>query len=146
MKTIFAVTLLAVTTVASAQYDPFRNVRDDMCLGIKKNLKTETAVCQGAKNIQEVMSAKVGKNLTAAESDFRALGFYVYGPVDIGVVDDSGTSGIFSHQRWLLNAAGKRVGVLSIDGWHNYSMEARGRVDTRYNLKGEIVSIAIKDF
>lgn len=146
MKSILAVSLLMSSLAAFAwpESSALDDVREDICSAIKIDYKTDTAICTGAKNVREVLVAKVGDKLTPAE--YKALGFYTYGAIDIGVVPDADTNAIFSYTRWLVNAAGKKVGVLSIDGWENYQMESRGRVDSKYNMKGEIVWIAIKDF
>ena len=142
MKSLIALSLLFSAFSAFA-YSPFEDVTDEVCKRMKVDLKNDTAICWGAKDVKTVLGAKVGNNLTAAEG--TALGFYTLGPIDIGIVPDADTNGIFSYTRWLVDASGKKVGILDINGWENYEMESRGRVDARYNLKGEIVWMAVKE-
>lgn len=144
MKTLIAFAFL-VTSVSAFAWPERSNldgVPEDVCKGIRINYEKDTAICTGASNIKVVLSAKPGKNLTSAEH--AALGWYTYGSIDMGVVVDADTNQIFSYTRWLLDGSGKKVGVLSIDGWENYEMEDSGRTDARYNMKGEIVWIALK--
>lgn len=139
MKTIIAITLLVSSLSAFASN--LDGVREDMCKEIKIDYKKEIATCK-ATNAKAVLAAKVGGKLTDAE--YKALGFETYGSIDLGVISDADTNELFFYYRWLTDAAGKKVGVLLINGWENYEMQQSGRTDTRYNLKGEIVSIELK--
>ncbi|MES2529215.1 MAG: hypothetical protein V4598_19165 [Bdellovibrionota bacterium] len=143
MKTIIVLSLLMSSLSAFAWPDQsnLEGVREDMCKDIKINYKTEVATCT-ASNAKAVLAAKVGGKVE--DASYAALGFHTYGSIDLGVVVDADTNELFFYHRWLLDGAGKKVGVLLINGWENYEMRQSGRTDTRYNLKGEIVSIELK--
>ncbi len=144
MKTIIVLSLLMSSLTAFAWPDQsnLEGVREDMCKDIKIDYKTDTATCT-ASNAKAVLAAKVGGKI--ADASYAALGFHTYGSIDLGVVVDADTNEIYFYHRWLTDAAGKKVGVLLINAWENYEMRQTGRTDTRYNLKGEIVSIELKE-
>ena len=141
MKSFIVLTLL-VSAFSAFAYSPLEDVTEDICKKMKL-VNNETGICWGAKDVKTVLGAKVGNNLTTAE--YSAIGFYTLGPIEMNIVPDADTNHIFSYTRWLVDASGKKVGILDINGWENYEMDARGRVDARYNLKGEVVWIAVKD-
>lgn len=143
MKTIIALSLLmsSLSAFAWPQTSRLDDLREDMCIDADIDHQKEIAICK-ASNAKAVLAAKVGGKIT--EASYLALGFHTYGSIDLGVIADADTNGIFSYHRWLVDAAGKKVGVLHIDGWENYEMVDSGRTDTRYNLKGEIVSVELK--
>ncbi len=59
-------------------------------------------------------------------------------------MSDDSTDSIYSYRRALLDkTAGKRIGVVAIDGYANSESEIRIKITTRFNAKGKIVSIKV---
>lgn len=139
--TLSLIALIFLSLSAQADYnDPFQDVSEEACPDRTFDKTNEILYCK-AENSKEVLSAKIGGQFKSA--DLKKLGFFTYSAVDIGLVPDADSSTAYFYTRWLVNSAGKKVGVVTIEGWHNSEMESSARFDTTYNLKGQVVSIQI---
>lgn len=140
MKITLVVALIFASSLSLARYNPFEGVDSELCPDMKVTGRDSFAICQ-AENKNVVLSAKTGANLTASES--RVLKFNTYGAVDLGLVPDDSSDTAYFYSRWLVTPMGQKVGVMTIEGWTNSEMESSAKFTVRYNLKGQIVSIAI---
>ncbi len=141
MKIILASALLFSALSAIAGSSVLESVPDEVCKNIKIDYNKEIATCT-AKDSKRILAAKVGATLTSEE--YAMLDFSPLGPIELGVIPDADTSSIYSYTKYLNDKNGATVGILTIDGYVNSEIEMKGRVDTRYNLKGEVVSIELK--
>lgn len=116
----------------------FNVISDKFCPEKELSKDAETISCK-ASNAKAVKAAKVGDELTS--KDYKQLGFSNAYAVDIGLVPDADSNTAYFYTRWLLNEDGKKVGVITIEGWFNEEMEDSSRFYIRYNLKGEAVVI-----
>ncbi len=134
MKTIIAVTLLMSSLSAFAHV--FEGVSEEFCKDMQ--IVSDSVVHCTAANSQTVLAAKKG-------GDILAVPFNTYGAIDLGVIADADSNNAYFYSKWLVDASGKKVGVLTINGYYNSEMDVAGRVDVRYNMKGEIVSLEDKE-
>ena len=143
MKAIIALTLLmsSLSVFAWPGDHVFNGVPDEQCP--ERTIVSDSVIVCKSANTKIVLAAKKAGDVSAAE--YAKLGFYTYDAVDLGVIVDADTSGAYFYTKWLVDAGGKKVGVLTINGYHNSEMEVSGRVDVRYNLKGQIVSMESKE-
>lgn len=143
MKTILSLAALLLASAAIASpYSALEGVPEELCPEIKIDYKKDIGTCK-ASNAKVVLAAKTGAKITTEE--YKKLKFEVYGPIELGIIPDADSNSAYFYTNWLVDTAGKKVGIKTISGWYNTEMEASGRVDTRYNLKGEIVQIELKE-
>jgi hypothetical protein len=142
MKSILGL-VLALFSLSVFAYSPFQDVPAELCPQLKSERNSDVAFCK-ADNSKVVLAAKTGAKLTDAE--YKKFKFDFIDAVTLGIIPDADSNQIFFYKNKLVDGNGKLVGYKSINGWENYEMEARGRVDVRYNLKGQIVSIELKQF
>ncbi len=129
------------SAIASDLRYSFDVMDDKFCVEKELSADEETIYCK-ASNAKAVGAAKAGTELT--DSEYKKLGFHTAAAVDVGLVPDADSNTAYFYTRWLLNDDGDKVGVLTIEGWYNEEMEDSARFYTRYNLKGETVSIQSK--
>lgn len=139
---LMAMVAFASATASANRSSYFDDVDSSFCKDIEIDYKRDIATCV-ASDADEVKKAKVGKALTAAE--IRGLKFPTVNAVDVGIVPDDSSDTVYFFRRWLVNAKGYRVGVITFEGWHNTEMELAARFDIRYNLKGEPVLLSMKE-
>ena len=138
MKYLFG--LLALVSL-NALADDFHDVSEELCPEIKVDRMKKMATCK-ATNANQVLLGNVGDSVKGP----LPSGFNLYNAIEIGIIPDDSSSDIYFYTRWLLDKSRKKkIGVLTINGWQNSEWRASGRVDVRYNMKGEIVSITLKD-
>lgn len=143
MKSLLSlVAVLFSTAVLAGPYSALEGVPAELCPDIKIDYKNDIGTCK-ASNAKVVLAAKTGAKITTEE--YRKIKFEVYGPIELGIIPDADSNSAYFYTNWLVDTAGKKVGIKTISGWYNSEMEASGRVDVRYNLKGEIVKIELKD-
>lgn len=139
MKNVILVALsVLVALPALARYSRFEGIREVFCPTPSIDYDKDVLTC-GVSNADVVISARVGKALTADES--KNLGFFIYGAVDLGIVPDADSDTAYFYTRWLLNPRGEKVGVLTIEGWTNSEMEDSAQFRVRYDLQGEVVIV-----
>lgn len=138
MKTRFIFsTLLSLASLSTfAATSPFDSISEKLCKDPKFDYKNDTVSCT-ADNAVEVEDARIGAKLTKKE--LSNLKFSLYDAVTAGFVVDADSNTAYFYTRWLLNDEGKKVGVITMEGWYNSEMESSARFDLRYNLKGEMV-------
>lgn len=137
MKSVFGLVLTIFSMSVFAYYSPFDGVREEICPELREQKNADIAFCK-ADNAKAVLAAKKGaKVATPVKVSF-------YNAIDLGIIPDADSNDAFFYVNWLVDSTGKKVGYLTINGWFNTEMESRGRVDTRYNLKGQVVSIELK--
>ena len=134
MKTIIAATILMSSLSAFAHV--FDGVSEEFCRD-KKIVSSSLVHCEGA-DAQTVLGAKKA-------GDVYSVPFDTYGAIDLGVIPDADSNNAYYFSKWLVDASGKKVGVLTINGYYNSEMRTTGRVDVRYNMKGEIISLEDKE-
>lgn len=137
MKTFIAVSFLMSSLSAFAWQEThvFEGVTEEYCKD-KKIVSSSVIQCTAA-NSQTVLAAKKGR-------DILSVPFNTFGAIDLGVIADADSNNAYFYSKWLVDDSGKKVGVLTINGYYNTEMEVTGRVDVRYNMKGEIVSLEHK--
>ncbi len=138
MKIIIALTILmsSLSAFAWPEDHVFDGVPEEFCKE-KKIVSSSVVHCKAA-NSEAVLAAKKG-------GDIISVPFNTYGAIDLGVIVDADSNNAYFYSKWLVDANGKKVGVLTINGYYNTEMEVAGRVDVRYNMKGEIVSLEDKE-
>lgn len=142
VKKLLIVLLALGTCSAYAQgFSYFEDVTEEFCADKKIDYRNDSVYCK-ASNSQVVIKAKVGATVTAAE--YKKLGFYTFEAVEAGMVPDDSSHTAYFYTRWLLDGTGKKVGIITIEGWTNSEMETAARFDVRYNLKGEVVMASAK--
>lgn len=145
MKTTLALLLLITSFTAFARNTIAISIDDTVegfCPDYKMDTKNDIAYCK-ASNAKEVIKAKVGAALT--DQELKALGFEIRGAIDVHLVPDADSDIAYFYTRWLVNSAGKKVGIITIEGWFNTEMDASERFDVRYNLKGQAVMVSSHD-
>lgn len=135
MKSVLGLVLAFFSLSAFAYYSPFQDVPSEICPDLKE--VKDVAFCK-AQNSKAVLAAKKGDKVTTP------VKVIFYNAIDLGIIPDADSNDAFFYVNWLVDSNGKKVGYLTINGWFNTEMESRGRVDTRYNLKGQVVSIELK--
>ena len=139
MKKYLLITAMVFGTSAFADLSySFDVLSESFCPEKEISKDAETISCK-ASNAKAVKEAKIGDELTS--KDYKRLGFTNSYAVDIGLVPDADSNTAYFYTRWLLNEDGKKVGVITIEGWFNEEMEDSARFYIRYNLKGEAVVI-----
>ncbi len=134
---LIGISLLATSAVyAQGLSYFFENVSEEFCPNKEIDYDNDSVTCD-ASDSGMVSAAKVGKELTYSES--QGLGFYTFGAVDAGMVPDDGSHTAYYYKRWLVDSSGRKVGVLTIEGWTNSDLEDAAKFKVRYNLKGEVV-------
>ncbi len=141
MKTILAFTILLSSLSALASSSVLDSVSNKVCRNKKIDYIKEIATCS-VKDAKAILAAKVGMSLDSEE--IAMLDFVPMGPIELGIIPDADTSVIYSYVRYVTDENGGTVGILTIDGYTNSEMGIKGRVDTRYNFMGEVVSIELK--
>ncbi len=114
----------------------FEDIPTEFCADKNIDYKKDVLYCK-ASNSAAVIKAKIGKELTTVE--LKSLKFSTHNATELEIVADADSSTVFFYTRWLLDLNGKKVGVITIEGWTNSEMETSARFNVRYNLKGEIV-------
>jgi hypothetical protein len=117
------------------------SVSEKVCRNKKIDYQNDIATCS-AKDAKSILAGKVSVSLD--DEEVAMLDFIPMGPIELGIIPDADTSVIYSYIRYLTDQKGAAVGILTIDGYTNSEMGIRGRVDTRYNFRGEVVSIELK--
>ncbi len=138
LGTLLGLLLISGYVFADGRFD---GVLDEACPEKVEDKHNDILYC-AADMSKDVLAAKVGSSLN--RQGLKELGFSTYSAVDIGLVPDADSSTAYYYIRWLVNAKKQKVGILTIEGWHNSEMDSSARFDTRYNLKGQVVSIEIK--
>ena len=141
MKQLFLFSLLAFAIQAFAYYDPFEGVPTSICPGMKVDQRNVIATCTNY-NPERVISARVGGPLSP--QDLRTYRSKLLSPSDLGIIPDADTAVLYSYVRYVLNDRNMEVGIITIDGWKNNETGEVGRVDTRYNLQGQVISIQLR--
>lgn len=141
MKSVLAVAALMTSFSVFAYSSPLDNVRDGVCKNIKIDYAKEIATCS-ARDAKSIIAGKVGVSLN--DDELAMLDFAPMGPIELGIIPDADTNVIYSYVRYLTDKDGRALGILTIDGYANSEMGIMGRVDTRYNFRGEVVSIELK--
>lgn len=141
MKSILASLLLISAVSVLASSSVLDSVSLKVCRNKKIDYRKEIATCT-AKDAKSIIAGKVGMPLDNEE--LAMLDFVPMGPIELGIIPDADTSVIYSYVRYVTDENGGTVGILSIDGYTNSEMDIKGRVDTRYNFRGEVVSIELK--
>ena len=137
MKTYLLGTLLLLTSLTYAgRFSYFENVYPEFCPDKFIDYKNDAVFCR-ASNPQVVINAKVGPAIT--KDEYSKITFSTYSATDANIVPDDSSNTVYYFTRWLVDATGKKVGVMTIEGWTNSEMEDGARFDIRYNLKGEVV-------
>ncbi len=139
MKSLLIALLL--TSASALAVSILNEVSNETCPGKNVDERNEIVYCK-ASSSRIVGMAKVGNNLTNAE--LTSLGIYRFSAADASIVPDADSRTIYFYTRWLVDAAGKIVGIITLEGWTNQEMQSSARFDMRYNLKGELVSISLK--
>ena len=140
MKALIAIfVILTSLNTFARSYSTFSDIREEACPDMYLDYREDVAYCK-AENAKLVINAKVGAQLTKAE--VLALKFSTWGAVDAGIVPDDSSSTAYFYTRWLVDMAGKKVGVITIEGWFNTEMEDSSRFYIRYNLKGQTVKFS----
>lgn len=132
--------MLSFFSFTSFAYE-FDGVPEEVCPELKVDRRSDIAYCK-AENAKVVLAAKTGEKLTA--KDERNKGFYFYDVVELGIMPDADTSSVYFFSYWLVDKNGKKVGYKTINGYTNSEMEVSGRVDVRFNLKGQVVSMELR--
>lgn len=139
MKSAIGLVLAFFSLNVFSYYSQFDGVPEEICPELKEG-KYDIAFCK-ADNSKAVLAAKTGNKLTDVDS--RNKNFYFHDVVELGIMPDADTSTVYFFSFWLLDGNGKKVGYKTVNGYTNSEMEVSGRVDVRYNLKGEAVSIEL---
>lgn len=141
MKKLFFILILSITSTAFADsYVAF--ISNEYCPGKTYHSKTSTVYCK-VTNANAVKTANVGAKVTPQE--YGALKLALQNVIDLGIVPDADSSIAYSYDRWLVDSSGKKVGIITIQGWTNNEMNNRARFDIRFSLKGDVVSVEEKN-
>lgn len=144
MKALSALTLsLIISTSVSAYPGPFAGREyANICKGFVVRNDGYTLICKDANNSASVLKAKVGKSARRIPS---VVLDGLLDPIwDLAVLPDPDTNLIYQFRNTLVDQEGKIVGYQVVDGLANDETNDKLQLNHRYNLKGELVSAAIK--
>lgn len=133
-------TFLLLLTATSAMANEFTDLDSEACPNAR--IIKNTAYCD-VEGADQVIKAKVGVMLQTFPS---ALKGKIRGAVELNLIPDDSTNGIYQYIKTLADGNGSLVGYLVLNGYTNSEMEARWKMATKYGLGGEIVSIYFSAF
>ena len=136
MKSLIAALVLTLATSAFASSE-FRDVEEELCPGLKE-ISHLVALCTKVGGAREVYNASL-KNKVELEKLPAVVEFYNI--VELNIWPDDSTSMMYWYPSELYNNHGKKVGYRVFHAYHNSEMESVIKVETRYNLRGKLVSI-----
>jgi uncharacterized membrane protein len=114
---------------------------DKICPDAEVYKYVQEVHCLGASSYYVVKSAKLGDEVKFP----RTVAQKTFGAVELGVLPDDCTDGMYLYRRELLDSYGGRVGYVEIAGYRNSEMEVKIQLTLRYNLKGDLVSGKVKE-
>jgi hypothetical protein len=107
-----------------------------VCAGPRVNSYGDFVACTRAHDFQAVRQAK--KAGAVRPPQFVSNRFS--GAIELGLMPDADTNGIYHYVNALVEPNGKRVGYLVVDGYENSEMQVRAQLTATYNLKGDLIS------
>jgi hypothetical protein len=134
---------LLVSPISAMAWDGYFENKDfsDFCKGYRTVKYGNGLECRKAEGFLEVKNAKVGANTKVP----KALWGKVLSAIDLGVLPDADTSEIYSYTRELLNEQGEIVGYYFIDGYNNSEMDLTLKMNSKYNTKGDLISVYVNE-
>lgn len=113
----------------------------EVCKGAKVSQYNMRLDCKDTPQYSSLVRAKVGENVEQVPKEVL---WNKAGAIELNVLPDADTSEIYSFYRELLDSDGKRIGYMNISGYHNYEMEIKLQLNTRYDLNGKLISAEVK--
>jgi hypothetical protein len=141
LSLIMSLLLATLVSTAQARNSRVANATSKFCPGPRYVEPTDTIFCR-SENSQLVKEARVGGAISS--EDLRKLKVTLVPAVEAGFVPDADSDTVYFFTRWLVNAQGGKVGIITFEGWVNSEMGQSARFDIRYNLKGQVVSASEK--
>ena len=136
MKSLIAAIIFTLTSSAFASTE-FRDVEESMCPGLKE-ISHLVALCTKVGGAREVYNTSL-KNKVDVDALPEIVEFY--NVIELGIWPDDSTSMMYMYSSILFNDEGRQVGYRVFHAYHNTEMESVIKLETRYNLRGKLVSI-----
>lgn len=142
MKAFIAMFLLLATPTAFSYERAFENLPEETCPNALVFDYGYSVICRGHDDAYSIAHAPK-KNRVALK---KLPDFVEYlGAIELSVLPDADTNNIYFYPSLLKDTKGKLIGYIVIDGYVNTEMEVKLQLETRYNLKGKLVSITLKN-
>jgi hypothetical protein len=142
MKAFIVMFLLLATPTAFSYERAFENLPEEICPNALVYDYGYSVICQGHDNASMIAHA-AKKNRVALK---KLPDFVLYlGAIELSVLPDADTNNIYFYPSLLKDTKGKIIGYIVIDGYVNTEMEVKLQLESRYNLKGQLVSITLKN-
>lgn len=139
MKPIMFSLVLVLTAAAASANDYLSGLGQEDCPGLK--ITGGMALCTKVPGLKEVMETRLTRG-DSLDRIPRVIQFK--GAVDLGLIADADTDTIYVFPN-VLRKAGSVVGYLIVEGVANNEMGVRLQVTTRYNARGRLVSVSVRD-
>ncbi len=142
MKAFITAFFLLTATTAFSYERSFENLPEETCPDAVVFNHGYNVICKGHANALDI--AKVSKKNRV---NLKRLPDFVKfeGAIELSVLPDADTSNIYFYPSLLKDNNGKTVGYMVIHGYVNSEMELKIQLESRFNLKGELVFIALEN-
>jgi hypothetical protein len=112
------------------------------CLHARFSDDGKTVICNVKRGGDEVMQARAGERLSKSESARTPAVSRAKTAQELHLISDADFRLNFIYTRWLMDVSGKRVGIVLFEGWENTETNSQILFTSRYNMRGELVSVS----